>query len=107
MTKKLETDYEALQSEIFAKLEQAKKLLLEANKLVPKAKIMHPDCKDIGELPVGFVNDSNGFCKPGGYDDYSDIARDLADLDELEPNYENSMYRILSKIGWQMSSIGC
>lgn len=107
MVKKLETDYEALQLEIFTKLEQAKKLLLEANKLVPKANIIHPDCKDIGELPDGFINDGGGFHKPGGYDVYCDVARDLADLDQLENNYENSMFRILSKIGWQMSSIGC
>lgn len=107
MAKKLETDYDAIRLEIDTKLKQAKKLLLEANKLVPKANIIHPDCKDVGDLPKGFVNDSLGFSKPGAYDDQSDVARDLADLDQLEVNYSNTMFTVLSKIGWRMSSIGC
>ena len=105
MTKKLEVDYEAVQKEINDKVQQAKKLLLEANSLVPKAKIIHPQVKDIGKIPEGFVNDNYGFCKSGGYDNGSDYARDLADLDELETG--NTLYSVLSTIGWQMSSIGC
>ena len=104
----MKKDYEALQKEVYEKIEQAKKLLKEANALVPKAKIIHPELEDIGKLPDGFEINSIGFYKAGAYDDGgSKYARDIADLDSISSDYKNSLYTILADCGWSMSSIGC
>lgn len=104
----MKKDYEALQKEVYEKIEQAKKLLKEANALIPKAKIIHPELEDIGILPDGFKVESSGFVKPRSYDgEGSKYARDVSDLDSIASDYKNSLYTILEDCGWSMSSTSC
>lgn len=88
MISKLENEYE---KQIEAKVKEACKLLLEANKLVKKAKIKDPD--------------SYGFEDEYGDEKSSEFARNLSDFNNL--GFISSLYDTLDKCGWRTSSFGC